>query len=44
MVKVLHEAFGVQHGFMSTVHAYTGDQNLLDAPAQGRAAGRGRPR
>ena len=32
MVKVLHEAFGVQHGFMSTVHAYTGDQNLLDAP------------
>ncbi|MBF4764493.1 type I glyceraldehyde-3-phosphate dehydrogenase [Nocardioides islandensis] len=32
MVKVLHDAFGVQHGFMSTVHAYTGDQNLLDAP------------
>ena len=32
MVKVLHESFGVEHGFMSTVHAYTGDQNLLDAP------------
>jgi glyceraldehyde 3-phosphate dehydrogenase len=32
MVKVLHDAFGVEHGFMSTVHAYTGDQNLLDAP------------
>jgi glyceraldehyde 3-phosphate dehydrogenase len=32
MVKVLHEAFGIQHGFMSTVHAYTGDQNLLDGP------------
>jgi glyceraldehyde 3-phosphate dehydrogenase len=32
MVKVLHDAFGVRHGFMSTVHAYTGDQNLLDAP------------
>ncbi len=32
MVKVLHEAFGVEHGFMSTVHAYTGDQNLLDGP------------
>ena len=34
MVKVLHDAFGVRHGFMSTVHAYTGDQNLLDAPHQ----------
>jgi glyceraldehyde 3-phosphate dehydrogenase len=32
MVKVLHDSFGVRHGFMSTVHAYTGDQNLLDAP------------
>ncbi len=32
MVKVLHEAFGIHHGFMSTVHAYTGDQNLLDGP------------
>ncbi len=32
MVKVLHEAFGIQQGFMTTVHAYTGDQNLLDGP------------
>jgi glyceraldehyde 3-phosphate dehydrogenase len=32
MVKVLHEAFGVEHGFMTTVHAYTNDQNILDAP------------
>ena len=32
MVTVLHEAFGVQQGFMTTVHAYTGDQNLLDGP------------
>jgi glyceraldehyde 3-phosphate dehydrogenase len=32
MVKVLHDAFGVQQGFMTTVHAYTGDQNLLDGP------------
>jgi glyceraldehyde 3-phosphate dehydrogenase len=32
MVKVLHEAFGIDHGFMTTVHAYTGDQNLLDGP------------
>ncbi len=30
MVKVLDDAFGVQHGLMTTVHAYTNDQNLLD--------------
>ncbi|MGJ0558352.1 type I glyceraldehyde-3-phosphate dehydrogenase [Methylocystis sp.] len=32
MVKVLHDSFGIDHGFMTTVHAYTGDQRLLDAP------------
>jgi glyceraldehyde 3-phosphate dehydrogenase len=32
MVKVLHEAFGIERGFMTTVHAYTGDQMLLDGP------------
>jgi glyceraldehyde 3-phosphate dehydrogenase len=32
MVKVLHETFGIQQGFMTTVHAYTSDQNLLDGP------------
>ncbi|MCB9261928.1 MAG: type I glyceraldehyde-3-phosphate dehydrogenase [Flavobacteriales bacterium] len=32
MVKVLDEAFGVESGFMSTIHAYTADQNLQDAP------------
>jgi glyceraldehyde 3-phosphate dehydrogenase len=32
VAKVLHEAFGVRHGVMTTVHAYTGDQRLLDAP------------
>ena len=32
MVKVLHEAFGIERGFMTTVHAYTNDQNILDAP------------
>jgi glyceraldehyde 3-phosphate dehydrogenase len=32
MVKVLHDSFGIQQGFMTTVHAYTGDQNLLDGP------------
>jgi glyceraldehyde 3-phosphate dehydrogenase (phosphorylating) len=32
VAKVLHEAFGIRHGVMTTVHAYTGDQKLLDAP------------
>ncbi len=32
MVKVLHDAFGVERGFMTTIHAYTGDQMLLDGP------------
>ena len=32
MVKVLDDAFGVEKGFMTTVHAYTADQNLQDAP------------
>jgi glyceraldehyde 3-phosphate dehydrogenase len=32
MAKVLHEAFGLVSGFMTTVHAYTGDQHLLEAP------------
>jgi glyceraldehyde 3-phosphate dehydrogenase len=32
MVKVLHDTFGVEGGVMSTIHSYTGDQRLLDAP------------
>ncbi|HTT86130.1 MAG TPA: type I glyceraldehyde-3-phosphate dehydrogenase [Acidimicrobiales bacterium] len=32
MVKVLDDAFGLTSGFMTTVHAYTNDQNLLDLP------------
>ena len=32
MVKVLNDTFGVQRGFMTTVHAYTGDQMLIDGP------------
>jgi glyceraldehyde 3-phosphate dehydrogenase len=32
MVKVLDDNFGLVHGFMSTVHAYTADQRLVDAP------------
>ena len=30
VVKPLHEAFGIQSGLMTTVHAYTGDQRLID--------------
>jgi len=32
MAKVLNDSFGIQVGFMTTVHAYTNDQNTLDAP------------
>jgi glyceraldehyde 3-phosphate dehydrogenase len=32
MVKVLNDEFGVEKGFMSTIHSYTGDQRILDAP------------
>jgi glyceraldehyde 3-phosphate dehydrogenase len=32
MAKVLNDAFGLVQGFMTTVHAYTGDQMLLDGP------------
>ena len=32
VAKVLHEAIGIRHGHMTTVHAYTGDQQLLDGP------------
>jgi glyceraldehyde 3-phosphate dehydrogenase len=32
MAKALHDAFGIQQGLMTTIHAYTQDQNLQDAP------------
>ncbi len=32
LAKVLNDAFGIERGLMTTVHAYTGDQRLLDAP------------
>jgi glyceraldehyde 3-phosphate dehydrogenase (phosphorylating) len=32
MAKVLSEAFGIDQGLMTTIHAYTGDQMLIDAP------------
>jgi glyceraldehyde 3-phosphate dehydrogenase len=43
MAKTLHEAFGIEQGLMNTIHAYTGDQNIHDAPhkdpRRARAAG-----
>ena len=44
MAKVLNDQFGLEKGFMTTIHAYTNDQNTLDAPhpkgdlRRGRAA------
>ena len=32
LVKVLDDTFGIERGLMTTVHAYTGDQNLVDGP------------
>jgi len=32
LAKVLHEAFGIERGLLTTVHAYTSDQRLIDAP------------
>jgi glyceraldehyde 3-phosphate dehydrogenase len=32
VAKVLHETLGIKHGLMTTVHAYTADQNLMDGP------------
>jgi glyceraldehyde 3-phosphate dehydrogenase len=32
VAKVLHDAIGIRHGVMTTVHAYTSDQRLADAP------------
>jgi glyceraldehyde 3-phosphate dehydrogenase len=32
MAKVLHDAFTIERGFMTTIHAYTNDQRILDLP------------
>jgi glyceraldehyde 3-phosphate dehydrogenase len=32
VAKILHESFGIEHGVMTTIHAYTADQRLQDAP------------
>lgn len=32
VAKVIHDVFGIKHGFMMTIHAYTNDQSILDQP------------
>src|SRR5438552_1373755 len=32
VAKVLNDAFGIDYGLMTTIHAYTNDQNILDLP------------
>ncbi|MCL4290570.1 MAG: type I glyceraldehyde-3-phosphate dehydrogenase [Thermoleophilia bacterium] len=32
VVRVLHDAYGIESGFMTTIHAYTNDQQILDLP------------
>ena len=43
LVKVVHQQFGIRKGWMTTIHSYTNDQNLLDLPhkdlRRARAAG-----
>ncbi|WP_457597279.1 type I glyceraldehyde-3-phosphate dehydrogenase [Hydrogenimonas sp.] len=34
IAKTLHEIYGIESGLMTTIHAYTGGQNLMDAPTQ----------
>jgi glyceraldehyde 3-phosphate dehydrogenase len=41
LVKVLDDAFGVEQGLMTTVHAYTGDQQLVDGPHKDLRRARG---
>lgn len=40
MVKVLDDSFGVEKGFMTTTHAYTGSQNIVDGPHKDPRRGR----
>ena len=34
LAKVIHEAFGIEEGLMTTVHSYTATQKVVDAPSQ----------
>ena len=41
LAKVLHDAFGIERGLMTTIHAYTQDQNLQDGPHKDLRRARG---
>ncbi|HYI63157.1 MAG TPA: glyceraldehyde 3-phosphate dehydrogenase NAD-binding domain-containing protein [Acidimicrobiales bacterium] len=43
MIKVLDDAFGVENGLMTTVHAYTGTQSLVDGPSKDLREARAAP-
>ncbi|MGD9276113.1 MAG: type I glyceraldehyde-3-phosphate dehydrogenase [Candidatus Pacearchaeota archaeon] len=40
IIKILNDEFGIEKGFITTVHAYTGDQRLLDSPHKKLRRGR----
>ena len=40
VAKVLHQEFGIEKGWMTTIHAYTSDQSILDAPHKDLRRGR----
>src|SRR5210317_1948149 len=40
VVRILHDSFGIEHGLMTTIHAYTMGQNLLDGLHKDRRRGR----
>ncbi len=40
IIKILHNAFGIQRAFLSTVHAYTNQQRLADVPSEDKRRGR----
>ena len=42
LAKVIHERFGLRKGWMTTIHSYTNDQNLLDLPHKDLRRARGR--
>ena len=44
VAKVLNDTVGIEHGLMTTIHAYTADQRLQDVPAHATCAARARRR
>ncbi len=41
LAKVIHQQFGIKKGWMTTIHSYTNDQNLLDLPHKDLRRARG---